>query len=101
MTAEAEIGRHTGTDPSRADEPDPLSCRAVSKAFSRLDPSHREVIHQAYYLGRTTGQIAAHLNVAETIVHRRLHHALHALRHCLHPAELATSQIPPHRIRTI
>ena len=52
----------------------------VSDAFNQLHPSHREVIHKAYHLGWTTGQIAANLNVTEPVAKSHLHHALHALR---------------------
>jgi RNA polymerase sigma-70 factor, ECF subfamily len=81
MTAEAATGRLRGNDGSRADEPDQLFDRVVvSEAFSRLHPSHREVIHKAYYLRWTTRQIAADLNVAEPVVKCRLHDALRTLR---------------------
>jgi RNA polymerase sigma-70 factor, ECF subfamily len=84
MTAEAETGRLKGIDTSRADEPDQLFDRVpVSEALTRLHPSHRDVIHKAHYLRWTTGQIAADLNVTELVVKRRLHHALHTLRHAL------------------
>lgn len=81
MTAEAAPGRLTGNDKPRADEPDQLFDRAlVSEAFTRLHPSHREVIHKAYYLRRTIRQIAADLNVTESVVKCRLHHGLRTLR---------------------
>jgi RNA polymerase sigma-70 factor, ECF subfamily len=84
MTAEAETGRLKGTDAFRADEPDQLFDRVlVREAFTRLHPSHREVIHKAHYLRWTTGQIAADLNVTEPVVKCRLHHALRTLRHTL------------------
>jgi RNA polymerase sigma-70 factor (ECF subfamily) len=53
---------------------------SVSEALNHLHPSHREVISRAYYLGWTTGHIAADLNVAEAVVKYRLHHGLRALR---------------------
>lgn len=84
MSAEAETGRLKGCDASRADEPDQLLDRElVREAFTRLHPSHREVIHKAYYLRWTTGQIAADLNVTEPVVKSRLHHALRILRYTL------------------
>jgi DNA-directed RNA polymerase specialized sigma24 family protein len=52
----------------------------VSEALTALQPSHREVIHRAVYLGWTTGRIAADLNVTEAVVKYRLHHGLRALR---------------------
>jgi RNA polymerase sigma-70 factor, ECF subfamily len=84
MTAEARTGWLKGIDASRADEPDQLSDRGlVSAAFTRLHPSHREVVYKAYYLRWTTGQIAAHLNVTEPVVKCLLHHAVRTLRHTL------------------
>ena len=52
----------------------------VNEALNQLHPSHREVIRKAYYLGWTTGQIAADLNVTEPLVKSQLHYALHTLR---------------------
>lgn len=81
MTAEAEAGRLKEVDTSRADAPDQLLDRAVvGEALGRLHPSHREVIHKAYYLRWTTHQIAAEMNVAEPVVKCWLHHALRTLR---------------------
>jgi RNA polymerase sigma-70 factor (ECF subfamily) len=84
MTTEARTGGLKETDASRAGEPDqPFDRAVVSAAFTRLHPSHREVIHRAYYLQWTTGQIAADLNVTEAVVKCLLHHGLCALRHTL------------------
>jgi RNA polymerase sigma-70 factor (ECF subfamily) len=87
VTAQAEpcgLGR---IDAPRADEVDQLfDRRRVSDAFNQLHPSHREVIRKAYYLGWTTGQIAADLNVTEPVAKSCLHYALHAWRLSLnHP----------------
>lgn len=82
MTAEAETGRFKRIDASRADELDKLFDRVlISEAFTQLQPSHRDVLHKAYYLGWTTHQIAADLNDTEPVVKSRLHDALHTLRH--------------------
>jgi DNA-directed RNA polymerase specialized sigma24 family protein len=87
MTAEAETGRRKGFGASRADELEKIFDRVLlSEAFTRLHPSHREVIHKAYYLRWTTGQIAADLNVTEPVVKCELHHALRSLRHALSDA---------------
>jgi RNA polymerase sigma-70 factor (ECF subfamily) len=84
MTTEARTGRLKETDASRADKPDqPFDRAVINAAFTRLHPSHREVIHKAYCLQWTTGQIAADLNVTEAVVKCLLHHGLRALRHTL------------------
>jgi RNA polymerase sigma-70 factor, ECF subfamily len=87
VTAQAEPCRLGRIDAPRADGLDQLFDRLrVSDAFRQLDPSHREVIRKAHYLGWTTGQIAADLNVTEPVAKSRLHYALHALRVSLnHP----------------
>jgi RNA polymerase sigma-70 factor (ECF subfamily) len=81
VTAHRDAGLLGRIDASRADEVDKLFDRVrVSEAFNQLRPSHREVIRKAYYLGWTTGQIAADLNVTEAVVKSRLHYGLHTLR---------------------
>jgi RNA polymerase sigma-70 factor (ECF subfamily) len=52
----------------------------LSEAWNQLHPLHRELIRKAHYLGWTTGQIAADLNVTEPIVKSQLHYALHTMR---------------------
>jgi RNA polymerase sigma-70 factor (ECF subfamily) len=52
----------------------------LSEAWNQLHPSHRELIRKAHHLGRTTGEIAADLNVPEPLVKSQLHYALHAMR---------------------
>jgi RNA polymerase sigma-70 factor (ECF subfamily) len=84
MTAEAKTGQPKGIDASRANELDqPFDRALINEAFTRLHPSHRQVIHKAYYVRWTTGQIAADLNIAEPVVKCRLHHALRTLQHTL------------------
>ena len=82
MTADADADRLARIDAIRADEVDTkLFDRVlVNEALNQLHPSHREVIRKAYYLGWTTGQIAADLNVTEPLVKSQLHYALHTLR---------------------
>ena len=55
----------------------------LSEAWNQLHPLHRELIRKAHYLGWTTGQIAADLNVTEPFVKSQLHDALHAMRRSL------------------
>ena len=52
----------------------------IGEAWNQLQPWHRELLRKAHYLGWTTGEIAADLNVAEPIVKSQLHDALHAMR---------------------
>jgi len=81
---EAKTGQLTGIDASRANELEqPLDRALINEAFTRLHPSHRQLIHKAYYLRWTTGQIAADLNITEPVVKSRLRHALRTLQHTL------------------
>lgn len=84
MTAEAKAGKLTGIEASRAHALDQSFDRTlINEAFTRLHPSHRQLIHKAYYLQWTTGEIAADLNITEPAVKSRLHHALRTLHHTL------------------
>jgi RNA polymerase sigma-70 factor, ECF subfamily len=52
----------------------------VGDALTRLSDEHRAVIRRAYFLGWSTAQIAADLDIAEGTVKSRLHYAVRALR---------------------
>ena len=52
----------------------------IGDALAQLSAEHRAVVARAYYLGWTTMQIADDLQIAESTVKSRLHHALRALR---------------------
>jgi RNA polymerase sigma-70 factor (ECF subfamily) len=72
----------TGT-PERAgpDEVDSALDRLlIGDAMAQLSPDHRAVIRRSYYLGWSTAQIAADLEIAEGTVKSRLHYAVRALR---------------------
>ena len=99
MTADSDAGRLGRIDPSRADGLDKLFDRVrVSEALNQLHPSHRAVIHKSHYLGWTTGQIAADLDVTEPVVKSRLHDALHTLRLTLiEPTPGSTAHPRPRR----
>jgi RNA polymerase sigma-70 factor (ECF subfamily) len=60
-----------------------LARLAVADALAQLSAEHAAVIRRSYYLGWTTTQIAADLDIAEGTVKSRLHLALRALRHSL------------------
>ncbi|MGB3482416.1 MAG: sigma-70 family RNA polymerase sigma factor [Mycobacterium sp.] len=52
----------------------------LGDAIAALSADHRAVIRRSYYLGWTTSQIAADLQIAEGTVKSRLHYAVRALR---------------------
>ncbi|WP_197382405.1 sigma-70 family RNA polymerase sigma factor [Mycolicibacterium mengxianglii] len=52
----------------------------LGDAMAQLSVDHRAVIRRSYYLGWTTAQIAADLQIAEGTVKSRLHYAVRALR---------------------
>ena len=52
----------------------------LSEAWNQLHSSHRELIRKAHHLGWTTSEIAADLNLTESLVKSQLHYALHAMR---------------------
>jgi RNA polymerase sigma-70 factor, ECF subfamily len=79
-----EVGTldRTGT-PERAgpDEVDlALDRLLIGDAMAQLSGEHRAVIRRSYYLGWSTAQIAADLDIAEGTVKSRLHYAVRALR---------------------
>ncbi len=60
--------------------PDPDQVR---DALAQLPDRHRAMIDRAYYLRRTTTQIAVEFGTDDQVVKDELHHALHGLRTCL------------------
>lgn len=52
----------------------------IADALAQLSADHRAVIRRSYYLGWSTAQIAADLQIAEGTVKSRLHYAVRALR---------------------
>jgi RNA polymerase sigma factor (sigma-70 family) len=85
VTADADDDGCARADAPRADQANKNSFdRAlVSTALNQLQPLPREVVRKAYYLGWTTDQIAADLNITEPVVKSQLHDALHTVRHFL------------------
>ena len=73
----------TGATPEHAG-PDEVNAALdrllLGDAMAQLSADHRAVIRRSYYLGWTTGQIAADLQIAEGTVKSRLHYAVRALR---------------------
>jgi len=72
--------------PGAPDRPGPdevnsaLDRLLLGDALAQLSADHRAVIRRAYYLGWTTAQIAADLQIAEGTVKSRMHYAVRALR---------------------
>ncbi len=66
--------------PGAADVNAALDRLLVGDAVAQLSTEHRAVIRRSYYLGWTTAQIAADLDIAEGTVKSRLHYAVRALR---------------------
>lgn len=52
----------------------------LGDALAQLSEEHRAVIRRSYYLGWTTAQIAADLQIPEGTVKSRLHYAVRTLR---------------------
>lgn len=68
-------------DLARPDEVDSALDRLlIGDAMAQLSADHRAVIRRSYYLGWSTAQIAADLDIAEGTVKSRLHYAIRALR---------------------
>ena len=63
--------------------------RDVRQAMARLSNPHRALIHRAYYLKRSTAQIAAEYDVSECIVRAELHDAMLELCRILRAAHAA------------
>jgi RNA polymerase sigma-70 factor, ECF subfamily len=67
--------RRRQTTEHAASQSQPLMISAIAQ----LSVAHRELIRRSYYLGWTTTQIAADLNITDSLVKSRLHCALRAL----------------------
>ncbi|BBZ16062.1 sigma-70 family RNA polymerase sigma factor [Mycolicibacterium gadium] len=63
--------------------------RVVRQAMAMLSISHRALIYRAYFLGRTTAQIASEDCTTEPIVRTELHDAMLELRRLLRGAHAA------------
>lgn len=63
--------------------------RVIRQAMAMLSIPHRALIYRAYYLGRTTAQIASEYRTTEPIVRTELHDAMLDLRRILRGAPAA------------
>jgi DNA-directed RNA polymerase specialized sigma24 family protein len=61
----------------------------IRQAMAVLSHPHRELIYRAYYLGRSTAQIASECSTTETIVRAQLHDAMLELQRILRGAHAA------------
>jgi RNA polymerase sigma-70 factor (ECF subfamily) len=78
-TYEAGVPDRPGPDEMNA----ALDRLLIREALAQLSDQHRAVIRRSYYLGWTTAQIAADLQIAEGTVKSRSHNATRALRSAL------------------
>jgi RNA polymerase sigma-70 factor (ECF subfamily) len=70
--------------PPSADEADrAVEAWTVSEALGRLSSSHREVLVECFYQGRSVAEAAARLGVPPGTVKSRTHYALRSLRMAL------------------
>jgi len=63
--------------------------KVVRQAMAMLSNSDRALIYRAYYLRRTTAQIAAEYRISERKVRAELHDAMRELRRILCGAHAA------------
>ena len=63
--------------------------RMIQQALAMLPTPHRALIYRAYYLGRTTAQIASEYCTTDRIVRGDLHDAMLELRKILRGAHAA------------
>ncbi|WP_051941295.1 sigma-70 family RNA polymerase sigma factor [Phaeacidiphilus oryzae] len=85
-----EVGGNVWLD-ERASEFDDIeqaiSSVMIGEALSRLSATHRTVLYQMYFVGRTTQEVAEELGVPVGTVKSRLHYALRQLRQSMRDAE--------------
>ncbi|MDG5482034.1 sigma-70 family RNA polymerase sigma factor [Mycolicibacterium gadium] len=63
--------------------------RVIRQAMAMLSIPHRALIYRAYFLGRTTAQIASEYCTTEPVVRTELHDAMLELRRILGGAHAA------------
>ncbi|MDG4763363.1 sigma-70 family RNA polymerase sigma factor [Solwaraspora sp. WMMD406] len=67
--------------PPAVDEADrAVEAWTVAEALGRLSPSHREVLIECFYRGRSVSEAAARLGIPPGTVKSRTHYALRSLR---------------------
>lgn len=68
-------------EPATDDETDrAVEAWTVAEALARLSPSHREVLIECFYRGRSVAEAASRLGVPAGTVKSRTHYALRSLR---------------------
>ncbi len=77
--------------PGSSDDPERLALRdQLERGFERLPPEQRVVVVLRYYVGLSSSEIAATLELPEGTVASRLHYALAGLRAALEADERQT-----------
>lgn len=68
-------------EPPSVDEADrAVEAWTVAEALARLSPTHREVLVECFYQGRSVAEAAARLGVPRGTIKSRTHYALRSLR---------------------
>ena len=79
-----EVASPEGSGTPEPSGPDELNATLdrllIEEALAQLPTWHRAVVRRSYYLGWTTAQTAADLQIAEGTVKSRLHNAVRAMR---------------------
>lgn len=87
----AEIVTDTVPETSSVDEADrAVEAWLIAEALNRLTPTHRQVIVECFYRGRSVADAAARLGVPAGTIKSRTYYALRALRLVL--AEMGVTQ---------
>ncbi|MEU8677808.1 sigma-70 family RNA polymerase sigma factor [Streptomyces sp. NPDC048560] len=68
-----------------------LSSVVVGEAFKALSESHREVLYETYFVGRTTQEAAVALAIPHGTVKSRVYYALRSLRLALEERGVVTA----------
>ncbi len=55
----------------------------IRQALAKLPNPHRELIYRAYYLKRSTAQLAVECGTSESVVRAQLHDAMREFRRAL------------------
>lgn len=76
---DAAEGGADGADRARGNLTPRDDRRLIIEALSRLSAGQRAVILRSFYMGWTTMQIAADVNITDSMVKSRLRDALHTL----------------------
>jgi RNA polymerase sigma-70 factor, ECF subfamily len=79
----AMVGQFSDRLPSAEEADRAIEAWTVSEALGRLSPSHREVLVECFYHGRSVAEAAARLGIPVGTATSRAHYALRSLRMAL------------------